>query len=111
MSPPRPRLRALARFQSTAVRGHRPYPPRIPRIRFLHRHHGDAVAAAFGRQLEIDDLGELLGQQWNEHLVQRFAQHGWFIWRMAGEVQEIDRIAGFSTLASSMSPNSIGTTS
>ena len=62
-------------------------------IGLLHRDDGDAIGAALGRQPEIDDLGELLLEQRNEHLVQRLAQHRGLVGRPAGEGREIDRVA------------------
>src|SRR5580698_1232941 len=44
-------------------------------IGFLHRHHGDAIRAALGRQPEIHDLWELLLQQGHEDFVECFAEH------------------------------------
>ena len=52
-------------------------------VLFFHAHHRHAVGAAFGRQVEIGDFGELLLQERYEHFVQRHAQNGRFIGRFA----------------------------
>ena len=51
------------------------------------------VAAALGRQVEVDDLGKLLLQDRHEHLVERDAQHGRLVGRLAGVGRVVDRIA------------------
>ncbi|MDT4845896.1 hypothetical protein FQZ97_798980 [compost metagenome] len=56
-------------------------------------HDGEAVAAAFGRQVEVHDLGQLAAQQGNEHLVERHAEHGGFVGRLARVGGVIDGVA------------------
>ena len=51
------------------------------------------VAAALGRQVEVDDLGKLLLQDRHEHLVQRHAEHGRLVGRLAGVGGVVDRVA------------------
>ena len=53
----------------------------VTRVGFLHRYDGNAVGAAFRRQIEVDDFWELLLKQWNEDFVERYAQYGRFVWR------------------------------
>ena len=65
----------------------------MPGILLLHLHDGHAVAAAFRRQVEIRDLRKLFLQQGHEHFVQRHAQHGRLVGRLAGIGRVIDRVA------------------
>ncbi len=51
------------------------------------------VAAALGRQVEVDDLGKLLLQDRHEHLVQRHAEHRRLVGRLAGVGGVVDRVA------------------
>ena len=51
------------------------HPLGVAGIGLADRDDRDAVGAALGRQPEIDDLGELLLKERDEHLVQRFAEH------------------------------------
>ena len=53
-------------------------------VSLFDRNDGHAVAATFRRQIEIDDLRKLLLQDRHEHLVQRHAQHGGLVGRLAG---------------------------
>ena len=55
-----------------------------PGILLLQRDDGEAVRAALGRQIEVDDLGKLLLQQRHEHFVQRDAQDRRLVGRLAG---------------------------
>ena len=65
----------------------------MARVLLLDLHHGHAVAAAFGRQIEVRDFAELLLQQRHEHFIQRQAQHGRFVRRFAGIRGVVDRVA------------------
>jgi hypothetical protein len=62
-------------------------------VGLLDRDHRHAVAAAFGRQVEVDDLRKLLLQDRHEDLVQRHAQHGRLVGRLAGVGGVVDRVA------------------
>jgi hypothetical protein len=65
-------------------------------VLLLHADHRHAVGAAFGRQIEIGDLRKLLLQQRHEHLVQRHAEHGRLVGRLAGVGAVVDRRRGAS---------------
>src|SRR5262249_24763731 len=54
-------------------------------IGLRHAEDADALAVAFGRQPEIDDLRELLGEQRNENHVEHFTQDRWLVGRASGE--------------------------
>jgi hypothetical protein len=60
---------------------------------FLDADHRQAIRAAFGRQVEIDDLGKLLLQQRHEDFVERHAEHRRFVRRLAGVGAVVDRVA------------------
>ena len=62
-------------------------------VLLAHRHHGHPVAAALGRQVEVDDLRKSPPQDRHEHLVQGHAQHGRLVRRLAGVGRVIDRRA------------------
>ena len=55
-------------------------------------HHGEPVAAALGRQIEVHDLRVLFLQDGHEHLVERHAQHGGLVRRLAGVGGVVDRL-------------------
>ncbi|SKN61484.1 Uncharacterised protein [Mycobacteroides abscessus subsp. massiliense] len=61
-------------------------------VLFFHADHRHAVGAAFGRQVEIGDFGELLLQKRYEHFVQRHAQNGRFIGRFARVGGVVNRV-------------------
>src|SRR5665647_362102 len=42
------------------------HPAGVAGVRLLDTHHRHAIAAAFGRQVEIDDLGVMALQQWHK---------------------------------------------
>src|SRR5690606_137675 len=44
-------------------------------ILLADRNDGQAITAALGRQVEVDDLGQLSAQQGHEDLVERNAEH------------------------------------
>ena len=54
-------------------------------------HHRHAVAAAFGREVEVGDLRELPLQQRNEQLVEHLRQHGRLVRGAAGVGAVVDR--------------------
>ena len=60
-------------------------------VLFFHAHHRHSIRAAFRRKVEIDDLGKLLLQDWDEHLVECDPQYGRFIGRSTGIGAVIDR--------------------
>ena len=66
---------------------------RVAGVLLLHRDDRHPVAAAFGRQVEIGDLGKLLLQQRHEHFVQRDAEHRRLVGRLAGVGRVVDRVA------------------
>ncbi|MNQ50359.1 hypothetical protein D3C85_642960 [compost metagenome] len=65
----------------------------MARVLLADRHHGQTVAAAFGGQVEVHDFRELAPQQGHEDLVERDAQHGRFVGRLARIGGVIDGVA------------------
>ncbi len=68
------------------------HPLGVARVTLLDGDHRHPVGAPLRRQIEVDDLGELLLQQRHEHLVQRQTQHRRLIGRTAGIGAVIDGI-------------------
>ncbi len=68
------------------------HPLGVARVALLDGHHRHPVGAALRRQVEVDDLGELLLQQRHEHLVERQPQHRRLIGRTTGVGAVIDGI-------------------
>ncbi len=64
----------------------------MARILLLHGHHRHAVGTTFGRQIEVDDLRELLLQDRHEHLVQCHTENRRLIRRTSGVGAVVDRI-------------------
>ena len=61
-------------------------------VGLLHGHDRQPVRAALGRQVEVDDLGELPGEQRHEHFVEGHAQHGRLVGRLAGVGGVVDGV-------------------
>ena len=75
-----------------------------PGILLLQADDRHTVRAAFGRQIEVGDLGKLLLQQRHEDLVQRNAEDRRLVRRLAGIGAVIDRLRGASSCARSSAP-------
>ena len=61
-------------------------------VLLLDGHHRHAIRAAFRRQVEVDDLGELLLQDRHKHFVKRHAENRRLIRRPAGVGAVVDRL-------------------
>ena len=61
-------------------------------ICFFHRHHGDTVRAALGRQPKIDDFRKLLLQQRHEYVVQCLPQDRRLVGRTTGVCRQVNRV-------------------
>ena len=62
------------------------------------------VAAALGRQIEVDDLRKLLLQDRHEDLVEGHAEDGRLVGRLAGVGRVVDRVAPMGHAARSRTP-------
>jgi len=65
----------------------------VTRVALADRHHRHAIAATFGRQVEVGDLGKLALQQRHEQLVHRHSQNRRLVGRLAGVSGVVDRLA------------------